>query len=239
MRYLTSEKLEVGRTAFLVCNFYENANREITFAHSEPATQTGVVFNQIRRDNVGAGVVKSISTKKSRGNYWVEVEPMGEADSEDAVKKWKINERARCNKNLIAHGFGDPRKLILPGPRLGVGARNRADSSKKQMEINIAELASLLRPKTEANEPSRFWVPGAKYFIRTVTHHHTGVLVEVNDHEILIEQAAWIADDGRLTDSLQTGDFHEVEMFLPGMVCIGRGSLIDAQQIKTIPVSQK
>ena len=86
---------------------------------------------------------------------------------------------------------------------------------------------------------SDFWNIGRKYFIRTVTHHHTGILVAVNSQEIIIKEAAWIADDGRLTDSLQTGNFNEVEMFPKSLVLIGRGSIIDAVEINTIPTSQK
>ena len=81
---------------------------------------------------------------------------------------------------------------------------------------------------------------GAKYFIRTVTHHHTGILIQVTEHELVLEKAAWIADDGRLTDSLKTGEFREVEMFpADKRVIVGRGSLIDAVEIETIPTEQK
>ena len=81
---------------------------------------------------------------------------------------------------------------------------------------------------------------GANYFIRTVTHHHTGKLVCVTATELVITDAAWIADDGRLTDSLKTGNFNEVEMFPPNsQVIIGRGSLIDAVKVSNIATSQK
>lgn len=118
-------------------------------------------------------------------------------------------------------------------------AERPEENQVKIMEITIAELASLIRPSTAQEAPSRFWIPGAKYFIRTVTHHHTGVLVEAGPQEILLSDAAWIADDGRLTDALKTGEFNEVEIFPVGLVAIGRASIIDATQIKTIPVSQK
>lgn len=84
------------------------------------------------------------------------------------------------------------------------------------------------------------WEIGKNYFIRTVTHHHTGRLVGVTNLELVLEDAAWIADDGRLTEALQQSSFNEVEMFPPGSrVIVGRGSIIDAVQIATIPVSQK
>lgn len=81
---------------------------------------------------------------------------------------------------------------------------------------------------------------GANYFIRTVTHHHTGRLVLVTKTELVLESAAWIADDGRLGEALRTGNFQEVEMFPPGRrVIIGRGSLIDATEIGTLPTVTK
>ena len=80
---------------------------------------------------------------------------------------------------------------------------------------------------------------GKNYFIRTVTHHHTGRLVQVTQQELVLEDAAWIADDGRLTDALRTGNFNEVEMFPKGRVLVGRSGIIDAVEISTIPTSQK
>ena len=99
------------------------------------------------------------------------------------------------------------------------------------------EIAALFRTQT-ANDSH--WKVGENYFIRTVTHHHTGKLVAVTPHELVVENAAWIADDGRLSTSLETGKFNEVEMFPAGSyVIIGRGSLIDAVQISAIPTQTK
>jgi hypothetical protein len=72
---------------------------------------------------------------------------------------------------------------------------------------------------------------GGKYFIRTVTHHLTGRLVYVGEHELALEEAAWIADDGRFTPALAEGKFAEVEPFPPSRVIVGRGSVIDAVEI--------
>lgn len=84
------------------------------------------------------------------------------------------------------------------------------------------------------------WVTGAAYFIRTVTHHLTGRLISVSDQELLISDAAWIADDGRFSQAVEKGQFNEVEPFPDGKhVIIGRGSVIDAVQIGSTPRSQK
>jgi hypothetical protein len=80
---------------------------------------------------------------------------------------------------------------------------------------------------------------GKNVFIRTVTHHHTGRLVQVTDQELVLEDAAWIADDGRFEEALKTGVFNEVEMFPRGRVIIGRGAIIDLVKIAVIPTRKK
>lgn len=99
----------------------------------------------------------------------------------------------------------------------------------------LREINALLGNKQTEN-PYRI---GANYFLRTVTHHHTGRLVQVTQQELVLEDAAWIADDGRLAEALQSGNFNEVEMFPKGRVIVGRGSLIDAVEISKLPTSTK
>jgi len=83
--------------------------------------------------------------------------------------------------------------------------------------------------------PVVFWQVGQPYLIRTVTMIDTGVLVAVDDHEIILSDAAWIADTGRFSAALKNAEFNEVEPFPDGLVAIGRGSVIDAVRIKTAP----
>lgn len=71
------------------------------------------------------------------------------------------------------------------------------------------------------------WKVGEKYFIRTVTHYYTGRLIAVTDKELLLEDAAWIADTKRFADSLTTGEFNEVEPFNDNVI-VGRGAVVDA-----------
>lgn len=114
------------------------------------------------------------------------------------------------------------------------------------MEIKLDELTvgqvrqiqSLLGnvPAAEAKHPFKI---GANYFIRTVTMNHTGRLVEVTPTELVLEDAAWIANTGRFTQALKSSSFDEVEPFPAGRVIIGRGALVDASEISTIPTSQK
>ncbi len=55
---------------------------------------------------------------------------------------------------------------------------------------------------------------GKSYFIRSVTHHYTGRCVRVNKDWIELEDAAWIADDGRFNNFLKTGEANEVEPYV-------------------------
>jgi hypothetical protein len=98
------------------------------------------------------------------------------------------------------------------------------------LEINIEELADAVMQKIDASKKSdrTVWERGKKYFIRTVTNYLTGRLVEVTGQELVIEDAAWIADTGRFADALKKAKFSEVEPYPDGRVIIGRGSVIDA-----------
>ena len=83
------------------------------------------------------------------------------------------------------------------------------------------------------------WEIGKNYLIRTVTMIDTGILVAVTPQELVLEEAAWIADTGRFTQAVAKAEFGEVEPFPAGRVIIGRGAVIDAVQIVSTPRSQK
>jgi hypothetical protein len=105
----------------------------------------------------------------------------------------------------------------------------------------MAALPAIM-PKTGENimaGTNEIWEIGKFYFIRTVTMNNTGRLVAVTDHELVLEDAAWIADSSRFSDALKDGSFNEVEPFPEGKVMIGRGALVDACQITKLPRTQK
>jgi len=79
------------------------------------------------------------------------------------------------------------------------------------------------------------WLLGKIYLIRTVTMIDTGILVAVTDKELVLEEAAWIADSGRFATALSTGVFSEVEPFPSGRVIINRSCVIDAVELQTSP----
>lgn len=72
---------------------------------------------------------------------------------------------------------------------------------------------------------------GQAVFVRTVTFHYTGRIVAVTKDEIVLSDAAWIADSGRWANALATGQLNEVEPY-PGVVSIGRSAIIDVSPWK-------
>ena len=100
----------------------------------------------------------------------------------------------------------------------------------------IKHIQSLLKTGGESTHPYQV---GKNYFIRTVTHHYTGRLVKVTAKELVLEDAAWIADDGRFMNALKDGTLNEIEPFQDDVV-IGRGAVLDATVWRhALPRSQK
>lgn len=70
---------------------------------------------------------------------------------------------------------------------------------------------------------------GKKYIIRTVTHMNVGRLVDITKTDMVLEQAAWIADSGPWARCLGKGEVAEAEPF-PDKVIIARDAVIDAAE---------
>lgn len=92
-----------------------------------------------------------------------------------------------------------------------------------------------IRPVTYKPSKSGPWNIGKQYFIRTVTHAHVGTVVEVNQHEIVLMDASWIADTKRFSNFVcgsPAADI-EVEPFPRNRpVILNRGGLIDAVELE-------
>ena len=76
---------------------------------------------------------------------------------------------------------------------------------------------------------------GRPYYVLTVTMGIHGILVEVGEQELVLMDAAWIADTGRFAAALKSGNFEEVEAAEDGEIIVGRGAITDAWPIKTAP----
>ena len=107
------------------------------------------------------------------------------------------------------------------------------------MELSIADLKQLIG--TTNQQKSHSFVVGEKYLIRTVTLYYTGQLVSVTDSDLVLKNAAWIANTGRFADCLRTGEFSEVKPYPDDKaVIINRGAIVDAVQWDhALPRNQK
>lgn len=80
---------------------------------------------------------------------------------------------------------------------------------------------------TQPEIPDHPYPVGEAVFVRTVTMHYMGRLVRVTAGELVLTDAAWIADSGRYSVALATGALNEVEPYPDGPVIVSRGALVD------------
>jgi hypothetical protein len=105
------------------------------------------------------------------------------------------------------------------------------------MELSLKDVKELIGAESKVNPFSRWF--GKNVFIRSVTHHYTGKIVElIGDTCAVLDKAAWIADDGRFQNALQTADFSEVELF-KNPVGLNWGAVLDITEIGSLPENQK
>jgi hypothetical protein len=91
----------------------------------------------------------------------------------------------------------------------------------------VKQLCALVEGKKTKKVKNHSIEVGKAYFIRTVTMHYTGRVKAVTASDIVLEDAAWVADSGRFSDALTKGTLSEIEPF-PGTVVVGRGGFVDA-----------
>lgn len=102
------------------------------------------------------------------------------------------------------------------------------------------EIVAMFSGEGDAPQSDVAFPIGKPFMVRTVTHIVTGKLVAVGDKELVLIDAAWIADTGRYADAVKTGEFGEVEPYPDGQkVFVGRGAIIDATEIPSLPRGQK
>lgn len=109
----------------------------------------------------------------------------------------------------------------------------------KEMKLgDVLALANCFQQKTCTSSILQI---GQNYMVQTVTKYYTGRLVSFDDMEIVLEDVAWIASEGRVADSFKKGEFDEVEPFPDGLkVAINRGSVVAYwKHGHSLPRSQK
>ncbi len=107
------------------------------------------------------------------------------------------------------------------------------EKAKETIKVDGIEYVLKSSIKAVAYKPKKagVWNIGKKYFIRTVTMNLHGTLVEVTDKELVLMDAAWIADTKRFAQFVKNEPQEgiEVEPFPRHKpVIVGRGAIIDA-----------
>lgn len=113
--------------------------------------------------------------------------------------------------------------------------RQLPQKAKMEVDLNaltIGDVKGLVGLLGGAAKPqSTAFKEGEKYFVRTVTHYYTGRCARVTDGELVLLDAAWIADTGRFHEFVAHGakKANEVEPYPNGCeVIVPRGGIIDA-----------
>jgi hypothetical protein len=97
-----------------------------------------------------------------------------------------------------------------------------------QNEKVIELLCSLVKNESSQESDCSLEV-GKCYLIRTVTMMYTGRLECITKEDFVLSDAAWIADSGRYSTALRTGELNEVEPY-PNRVSVARASRVDAAE---------
>ena len=103
---------------------------------------------------------------------------------------------------------------------------HKGNPMSDKLEI-VGRLLALLGDDVAPSTDSP-WRVGQCYMIRTVTMTWTGRLIRATSQELVLEDAAWIADTGRYHLAVTEEALSEVEP-VEGPVIIGRGSVVDAR----------
>lgn len=93
--------------------------------------------------------------------------------------------------------------------------------------------------KKKTTMKNKFYPYGGVMLIETVTKFYVGTVTDVLPQEIVLKDAAWIADTGRYNEFLKTGDGGGSSEFEPcpdGPCVIGRGSVVCAQPFRFPPI---
>lgn len=103
---------------------------------------------------------------------------------------------------------------------------NKQDAIRTILDILTDDPAGdTTEPLGSLNQWSSFI--GEDVVVRTVTMIQVGRLVSVGAHELVLTDAAWVADTGRWHEFLSNGAVGEVEPFPSGPVLVGRGAIVD------------
>ena len=105
------------------------------------------------------------------------------------------------------------------------------------MKVEV-ELSELLKMSKSDPQPALGLEVGQQVFIRTVTYHYTGRVLDVVGGAVVLEKACWIADSGRYSEFIRSGEPEESEQYL-NAVWISLATIVDWTLIAQLPEGTK
>jgi len=120
----------------------------------------------------------------------------------------------------------------------------KKDLNKLSFQELEKEVESLKKKKESVNKvivKDSPLVIGENYLIRTVTMIYTGKLTKVYDKELVVVDAAWIPETARWQQTVEKGEFNEVEPYPDGEeVILNKEAILDITKVHwKLPRSQK
>ncbi len=94
-------------------------------------------------------------------------------------------------------------------------------------DVSIKQLREVFDFFNKAGGDKHPYTIGSKVLIRTVTFYFTGKITAVYPSEIVLTDAAWIADTGKFEKALSTGSLENVEPIPQDPCIVGRNAIID------------
>lgn len=105
-------------------------------------------------------------------------------------------------------------------------------------ELTIGQAREIAAMPTSTQPVSNPYKLGQAYLVETVTKFFTGRLMAIHAGELVLTEAAWIADTGRYMQAIASGEFSEVEP-ITGPIVINRGSIVTVIEQTKLNISQK
>lgn len=92
-----------------------------------------------------------------------------------------------------------------------------------------------VKVKNVQNHP---YTLGKQWFVQTATHYFVGLLSDVTEGELILQDAAWVADTGRFNEFMKSGKPGELEP-CNGPVVINRGAIIASMPSPLVVIEVK
>jgi hypothetical protein len=103
-----------------------------------------------------------------------------------------------------------------------------AMEQKPLNDATIQSAATATFDSQKLNNPT--FLTLGKYIIRTVTMIYSARIIAINETELLLDQVSWLADTGRFSTMLKTGQFDsnaEIEPYAK-QVILSRACIVDS-----------